>query len=136
VLQAPPACAAGAVDTLAFWPHCAISPPLPFPCPPAFPTTPPPRPQVLGYVKEEMLLAAVLLEELGLETVVRLDSRVRPGQCVELQVSQTNVQEGFFRLVAVGVYGDDSGGGGEEEEAEEEGRAGGEEEEEEGQQEV
>jgi hypothetical protein len=77
---------------------------------------------VLGYVKEEILLAAVLLEELGLETVVRLDSRARPGQFVELQVSQTNVMEGFYRFVVVGISGfagDNHGEEGEEDAVEE-----------------
>ncbi len=66
------------------------------------------RAQVLGYVKEEMLLAAVLLEDIGLETVVRLDTPVAAGQHVELQVSQVNVADGFYRLVSVGVYGDEA----------------------------
>lgn len=53
---------------------------------------------VLGWVRPELNLAAVTLEELGLESVIKVDFHVEPGERLLLQVVEVDVPTGHYRL--------------------------------------
>lgn len=87
---------------------------------------------VLGWFKQDCQLAAVSLEALGLEVIVKVDFPVYPGERLLLRVSEVDVRKSHFRMYVADRLGDDgeeSGGGGgcwQQEEEDQEGRQGGE----------
>ena len=54
----------------------------------------------LCWLKQEAGLGRVLLEEMGLETVVRINRPVRPGDELEVRCSHVDVKQGVWRLDA------------------------------------
>jgi hypothetical protein len=53
---------------------------------------------VLGWFRAELNLAAVSLEELGLETIIKVDFPVQPGDRLLLKVAEVDVRSGFYRM--------------------------------------
>eukprot|EP00775_Hariotina_reticulata_P005095 gene5095-5336_t len=54
--------------------------------------------QVLGWFRPEMNLVSVSLEELGLESIVKVEFPVRPGDRLVLRLAEVDVRNGFYRL--------------------------------------
>uniref|UniRef100_A0A383WAQ3 RNB domain-containing protein n=1 Tax=Tetradesmus obliquus TaxID=3088 RepID=A0A383WAQ3_TETOB len=53
---------------------------------------------VLGWFRPEMQLAAVTLEELGLESIVKVEFPVLPGDRLLLRLADVDVSSGYYRL--------------------------------------
>lgn len=76
---------------------------------------------VLGWFRQESGLLAVSIEPLGLESIVRVDFPVSPGERLELAVAEVRVADGWYRFSVMGLL---SGGEVEEGEATEEAQEG------------
>ncbi len=55
--------------------------------------------QALGVV-QDLGLASVLVTELGLETVLKLDAAARPGQALSISCLDVDMGTGEYRLTA------------------------------------
>lgn len=55
----------------------------------------------LCWLKQEVGLGRVLMEDLGLETVVRINQPVQPGERLLVRCSHTDVRSGMWRLDVV-----------------------------------
>ena len=55
-----------------------------------------------GWFRQDMNLAAMILDDLGLEIVVKADKKARPGDACVLAPSEVNPSAGFYRMYVVG----------------------------------
>lgn len=58
---------------------------------------------VLGWFRQELNLAVILLDASGIESIVRVDFPVAAGDKVSVAVNDVDVKQGYFRLGVVGI---------------------------------
>lgn len=60
---------------------------------------------LLGWFKEEHQLASVMLEEVGVEVIVRVDFPASPGDVLVVTCGEAHVRDGWCRYDVLGVRG-------------------------------